>query len=113
MSNLPSDRLEPAPPFTYSGVDFFGPFYIKEGRSERKRWGCLFTCLVSRAIHIEVINGLSTDSFLSAYRCFIGRRGPIVPSRVTEAQSLLGPGQELESALQEMDHNKIKREFLK
>ena len=45
MSDLPSDRIEPAPPFTYSAVDYFGPFFIKEGRSERKRWGCIFTLL--------------------------------------------------------------------
>ncbi len=73
MSDLPQDRLEPAPPFTYAGVDYFGPFYIKEGRSQRKRWGCLFTCLVTRAVHIETANSLSTDSFINAYRRFIGR----------------------------------------
>jgi len=77
MANLPPDRLEPAPPFTNSGVDFFGPFYVKEGRSQKKRWGALFTCLVTRAIHIEVAHTLSTDSFLNAYRRFVGRRGAI------------------------------------
>ena len=35
MANLPEDRLESSEPFTYSGVDFFGPFYIKEGRRRR------------------------------------------------------------------------------
>ena len=43
MANLPEDRLEPAPPFTHCGVDYFGPFVIKEGRKELKRYGVLFT----------------------------------------------------------------------
>ncbi|XP_042891382.1 uncharacterized protein LOC122265939 isoform X2 [Penaeus japonicus] len=77
MSDLPPDRLEPTPPFTYSAVDYFGPFYVKEGRKEVKRYGVLFTCMVSRAIHIETANTLETDSFLNAYRRFIRRRDPV------------------------------------
>ena len=45
MSDLPPERLTPSPPFTYTGMDVFGPFYIKEGRKELKRWGLIFTCL--------------------------------------------------------------------
>ena len=45
MSDLPADRIEQAPPFTYSAVDYFGPWYIKEGRKEMKRYGVLFTCM--------------------------------------------------------------------
>ena len=56
MADLLEDRLTPAPPFTYVGVDYFGPYVTKEGRKERKRYGALFTCLVSRAVHIEVAN---------------------------------------------------------
>ena len=52
MADLPEDRLTPAPPFTYVGMDYFGPYVTKEGRKERKRYGAKFTCLVSRAVHI-------------------------------------------------------------
>ena len=56
MADYPSERCEPGkPPFTYVGVDLFGPFYVKVGRSEVKRYGCLFTCFNTRAIHIEVL----------------------------------------------------------
>ena len=48
MADLPEDRLQPAPPFTYCGVDVFGPWYIKQGRKELKRYGILFTCMASR-----------------------------------------------------------------
>ena len=65
MADLPNDRLEPAPPFTYSAVDHFGPWYVKEGRRELKRYGVLFTCMSSRAIHLEVAHTLNTDSFIN------------------------------------------------
>lgn len=76
MADLPKDRATPVPPFTYTGVDYFGPFLIKEGRKEQKRYGCLCTCLASRAIHIETANSLETDSFIYTLRRFIARRGP-------------------------------------
>lgn len=50
MADLPPERVTPAPPFTYTGMDVFGPFYIKEGRKGMQRWGLIFTCLSSRAI---------------------------------------------------------------
>ena len=77
MAELPTDRLEQVPPFTFSAVDCFGPFYIREGRKEMKRYGVLFTCMASRAIHLEIAASLTTDSFLNAYRRFVCRRGPI------------------------------------
>ena len=49
MSDLTSDRVMSSPPFSYSGVDLFGPWYIKEGRKELKRYGVVYTCLASRA----------------------------------------------------------------
>ena len=53
------------PPFTYTGVDLSGPFYVKIGRCEVKRYGCVFTCLTMRAIHLEVLVSLETDAFLN------------------------------------------------
>ncbi|XP_006813334.1 uncharacterized protein LOC102808943 [Saccoglossus kowalevskii] len=84
MSDLPRDRLEPTVPFTYSAVDYFGPFYVKEGHRELKRYGVLFTCLSSHAIHIETANSLITDSFLNAYCRFIGCRGPVHFDQIEE-----------------------------
>ena len=66
LADLPEDRAEPAPPFTYSA-----------GRKEIKRYGVLFTCMASRAIHIETANTLETDSFINALRRFQAERGPI------------------------------------
>ena len=53
MADLPEDRLEPAPPVTNCAVDYFRPFTIKQGREEVKRYRVLFTCLASRAMHLN------------------------------------------------------------
>ena len=70
MADLPSDRVTPEPPFTNAGIHFFGPFYVKRGRGQEKKYGVVFSCLVTRAVHIEVADSLSTDSFLCALRRF-------------------------------------------
>ena len=75
--DLPKDRVNEAPPFTYCGVDLFGPFLVKERWSEMKRYGALFTYLASRAVHIEVVASMETDSLIMALLRVIARRGNI------------------------------------
>ena len=59
MTSFPSDRLCEEPLFTYCGVDLFGPFVTKEGCKELTRYEALFTCLSSRAIHIETVASIN------------------------------------------------------
>jgi hypothetical protein len=76
MGELPKERVKPDdPPFTSVGVDFFGPIYVRQRRSHVKRYGCLFTCLTTRAVHIEITESLDTDSFINAMRRFTNTRG--------------------------------------
>lgn len=76
MADLPLERILPdKPPFTDVGVDYFVPIEIKRGRSLVKRYGVIFTCMASRAIHLEVAHTLDTDSCIHALRRFICRRG--------------------------------------
>ena len=77
MTELPQERCTEAAPFTYCGVDMFGPLIIKERKPELKRYGSLFTCFSSRAVHIEVTNSLDADSFILALRRFMARRGTV------------------------------------
>ena len=107
MADLPEDRLEEAPPFTYCGVDYFGPWYIKEGRKQMKRYGVLFTCLVSRAIHLETANALTTDTFINALRRFLSHRGPTRQIRSDRGSNFVGAKSELEGALSELDQARI------
>ncbi|CAL1273138.1 unnamed protein product [Larinioides sclopetarius] len=69
---LPEDRVRDALVFEVTGVDLAGPLYLKNGN---KAWIVLFTCAVYRAIHLELIQSLSTDGFLLGLRRFIARRG--------------------------------------
>ena len=81
MASLPEVRITPLnPPFTFVGVDYFGPFMVTQGRSHGKRYGCLFTCLSMRAVHIEVAHSLDAESFLCSFIRFISRRSQ--PSEV-------------------------------
>ena len=113
VADLPQDRTEPAPPFTYSAVDYFGPFFIKEGRREVKRYGVLFTCMSSRAIHIETSNTLETDSYINALRRFLAERGPVRQIRSDRGTNFVGAKRELANALSEMDHEKVKSHLLR
>ena len=76
MADLPKERLTSGdPPFSHVGVDYFGPLYVRQARSTVKRYWWLFSCLVTRAVHIEVVHSLDTDGFINALRRFINLRG--------------------------------------
>ncbi|XP_043244967.1 uncharacterized protein LOC122393202 [Amphibalanus amphitrite] len=107
MADLPTERTEMSEPFEFCGVDAFGPFFVREKRSEVKRWGLMFTCFASRAAHLEVISSLTADSFINAYRRFICRRGPIRRIYCDNGTNFIGGKNLLESALKEEDHKRI------
>ena len=76
--NLPAYRVSDDPPFAHTGLDFAGPLYVQESTdrgNDTKVYMCLFTCASTRAIHLELTRGLNVDSFLLAFRRFVGRRG--------------------------------------
>ncbi|PFX27139.1 hypothetical protein AWC38_SpisGene8168 [Stylophora pistillata] len=76
LTSLPQSRLQAfTPPFYNTRVDYFGPWSVKERRSTVKRYGYLFTCLVTRAVHLEIAPSLETDSFIMALRRMMARRG--------------------------------------
>ncbi|XP_006823892.1 uncharacterized protein LOC102807510 [Saccoglossus kowalevskii] len=112
MANLPEDRTEPSPPFTHCGLDCFGPFMIKEGRKELKRYGLIFTCLASRAVHIEVLDDMSTDSFINALRCLIAIRGNVLMIRCDQGTNFVGASHEMKENLNKLYIDSIARKLL-
>jgi hypothetical protein len=81
MGDLPACRLESNRPFLISGVDYLGPILIKEstGRGKRnvKAYVSIFVCLVTKAVHLELVGNLTTESFLGALHRLIARRGHV------------------------------------
>ncbi|CAB4014860.1 Tyrosine kinase receptor Cad96Ca, partial [Paramuricea clavata] len=108
MADLPKDRLTPDhPPFTYVGVDYFGPFHVRCGRSLVKRYGVIFTCLVIRAVHIEISHSLDTDSFILALRRFLARRGQVKELRSDNGTNFTSGEKELREAISNWNQDKI------
>ena len=100
MADLPADRVTPSPPFSHIGVDVFGPWQVlsrktRGGLANDKRWAVLFTCLTIRAVHIEVIEELSTSSFINAFRRFTSVRGPVKVVRSDRGTNFIGAESEL------------------
>jgi len=77
MLPLPTSRVSASLTFSFTGLDYLGPVYVKnKGESETsKMWICLFTCLCTRAIHLELIEDLTAEQFLMCFQRFIARRG--------------------------------------
>ena len=112
MADLPRERLdEHVFPFTHTGVDYFGPFEVKFLRRTFKRWCCLFTCLTTRAVHIEVAQSLDTESCLAAVTRFIARRG--YPNTIISdnGTNFVGAANELKAFMNEGDKAKIESDL--
>ncbi|XP_051797872.1 uncharacterized protein LOC127531791 [Acanthochromis polyacanthus] len=100
MADLPAERLQTDSPFSYVGLDVFGPWEVttrrtKGGQANSKRWAVIFTCMSTRAIHIEVIETLSSSSFINALRRFFALRGPAKQLRSDCGTNFVGASKEL------------------
>lgn len=84
MADLPSPRVKPSRPFCHVGIDYGGPFTLRESRrrksKEYKGYMSLFICFSTKAVHLETVTELSTEAFLAAFDRFTARRG--IPSDV-------------------------------
>eukprot|EP00117_Sycon_ciliatum_P011139 scpid10470/ scgid12743/ len=108
----PLPLFRTAPPyqaFSRVGVDYAGPFRTKQGRgkTQLKRYLCVFSCLQSRACHFEMAYGLDTESFLLAFTRFCKRRG--VPAEVVSdnGTNFVGAERELREAVQALGSDEV------
>lgn len=103
MADLPPARLRLFKPAFYStGMDCFGPFQVKIGRRTEKRWGIIFKCLTTRAVHLDVLTSIDTDAFLMAVRRFTARRGTPAELYSDQGTNFRGGEKELREAFSVM-----------
>ncbi|XP_067943139.1 LOW QUALITY PROTEIN: uncharacterized protein [Watersipora subatra] len=100
MATLPSKRLDETAPFTHCGLDCFGTFRVKDGRKERKTYGLIITCLSSRAVHIELLEDMTSDSFINALRNLIAIRGAVSTIRCDQGTNFVGAFNDLARNMQ-------------
>ena len=77
MAQLPASRIKAARLFTTTGVDYFGPVYIRQGyrRGTTKAYVAVFVCFCTKAVYSELVSDLSTAKFIQALRRFTARKG--------------------------------------
>ncbi|XP_043251669.1 uncharacterized protein LOC122396939 [Colletes gigas] len=116
MGNLPEARITESRPFTNVGVDYCGPFLIKErkhrNRTNVKVYVAIFICLAVKAVHIELVSDLTSEAFIAALRRFIARRGYCMNIHSDNGTNFVGASnelRELRNLLQSDDHrDKVK-----
>ncbi|XP_037305223.2 uncharacterized protein LOC119194863 [Pungitius pungitius] len=122
MADLPPERLSSSPPFTYVGLDVFGPWNVttrrtRGGAAHSKRWAILFTCMSTRAVHVEVIESMDSSSCINALRRFFALRGPAKQLRSDRGTNFvgasceLGMGQDVPSVFKYLQENGCKWEL--
>ena len=110
MADLPQERLlGDYPPFTHTATDLFGPFIVSSSRGNKqdKRYGVIFSCMTSRAIHLEMTPSLDTGSFINALRRFISRRGSPKTMLSDNGTNLTSADKELRAAINEWNKDHI------
>lgn len=110
MAPLPSARTEiTLRVIAYYSVDFGGPFLTKQsrGKPKQKRCLCLFTCMCSRAVHLEMATGVGTDFLLNALYRMTCRRGIPVERYTDNDTNFVGADRELKELYKQMDKDMI------
>ncbi|KRY45615.1 hypothetical protein T03_10440 [Trichinella britovi] len=115
MNELPIDRVAVAAPFERIGIDFAGPVFIKMRNNHRYALFVCFwfidtryTCMVTRAIHLELVTSMTTEQFLNAFHRFAARRGYLVLVQSDNFKTFKQADQELRALLSENQLSEIR-----
>ena len=112
MAPLPRSRVTMlGGAFLATGMDYFGPLYATRGRTVVKLWGVIFRCFATRAVHLDLVESLDTDSALLAISRFQARRGNVKEMWSDNATNFRGADRELRAALQTLDQTKMKEKL--
>lgn len=100
MGQLPSVRVNAARPFLNTGVDYCGPFYVRDrvrrNSKQYKSYVAIFVCMATKALHIELVEDLSTETFISALKRFMSRRGKVQNLYSDNGRNFVGADHELQ-----------------
>ncbi|GFW03373.1 integrase catalytic domain-containing protein [Trichonephila clavipes] len=104
MGNLPKERLITDYPFNCSGVDFSGPFFIKNKGQRKgnlfKVYICIFVCFVFKVVHIELVSDLTSQAFIAALKMFMARRGKCAKLFSDNGKNFVGASNEIKKLLE-------------
>lgn len=110
MGKLPLERLKPAPPWSYTALDLFGPFKIRDEVKKRtfgKAYGVIFNCLGTRAVHIELSSDYSTEKFLMSLRRFVSLRGYPKQLYSDNGTQLVAASEDLKEMIKGLDQTQL------
>lgn len=109
MGDLPEARVRPSRPFSKTGSDYAGPFWVRpnslRNSKKIKAYTCIFVCMATKAVHIEVAEDLTTDSFLAALSRFSNRRGAPTDLYTDCGTNYVGADNELKRIVKELNEN--------
>ena len=118
IPDLPVERLAyQSHPFTNTGVDYFGPFYVTVRMTSRKTWDLFLTCLTTRAVHVEIVPSMNACSCVMGVERFVSRRGTLDIICSDNGTNFVGAEKELRENIEmwstinismELDHKSIK-----
>ncbi|XP_055590023.1 uncharacterized protein LOC129742186 [Uranotaenia lowii] len=119
MGDLPDYRVQPAPVFTNTGLDFAGPFKVRATTKLRspqttKGYICVYVCMATRCIHLELVSDLTTEAFLGSLHRFVSRRGLVERIYSDNATNFEGANNELRrlaALFQEEQHQRTINDF--
>ncbi|KRY17347.1 hypothetical protein T12_7757, partial [Trichinella patagoniensis] len=112
MAALPEIRTTPAPAFAHVGMDFAGPLFVKATRKTASpRYVCLMTCMVSRAVHLELVPEMSTVGVMQALRRFMARRGRPATIQTDNFRSFRSAASELRRLWEGVDVDQVQSEL--
>ncbi|XP_018359963.1 PREDICTED: uncharacterized protein LOC108759145 [Trachymyrmex cornetzi] len=115
MSDLPSTRVTPSHPFTHTGLDFGGPFIIREHKRRNARklkaYICIFVCFSTKAMHIELVADLTSEAFLASLKRFMARRGKVACLYSDNGTNFVGAARELNELHRMFTEEQVQRKL--
>ncbi|XP_042876990.1 uncharacterized protein K02A2.6-like [Penaeus japonicus] len=112
MGQVIEGRLKPSAPFYHTATDLFGPFAIRDSvkrRTHGKCFGVIFTCLSSRAVHLDIVENYSTEAFIGAIQRFVSIRGYPYSIHSDNGTQMVAANKELIKISRELDKRHIVR----